>query len=95
MNFITSDNVEIFYEDNGEGKPLVFIHGWSMDSTVFYYQKKNLNKFRVITVDLRGHGKSAISDKDDYSFNRMGTDILELLQYLMLLFQHYYFLFLN
>jgi non-heme chloroperoxidase len=84
MNFITSDNVEIFYEDNGEGKPLVFIHGWSMDSTVFYYQKKNLNKFRVITVDLRGHGKSAISDKDDYSFNRMGTDILELLQYLKL-----------
>ncbi len=27
--FLANDNVKIFYEVKGEGKPMIFIHGWT------------------------------------------------------------------
>jgi pimeloyl-[acyl-carrier protein] methyl ester esterase len=49
----------LWYEDRGEGIPIVFIHGWCMSSAVWRLQREGLSdSFRVITIDLQGHGKS-------------------------------------
>ncbi|KHE72814.1 alpha/beta fold hydrolase [Halobacillus sp. BBL2006] len=57
------DEIEMFYEDEGKGKTLVFIHGVWMSSRFFKKQVPDLKeKYRVITVDLRGHGASSKSN---------------------------------
>jgi pimeloyl-ACP methyl ester carboxylesterase len=61
MPFIaTDDGVKIYYEDRGQGKTIVFVHGWTgTGRTNFGFQASYLrSKFRVITYDLRGHGAS-------------------------------------
>jgi pimeloyl-ACP methyl ester esterase len=50
----------LWYEECGSGTPIVFIHGWCMSSAVWRLQREGLpDTFRVITVDLPGHGKSS------------------------------------
>ena len=52
--------VKIFYESAGEGKPLVFIPGWTMTSGIWKEQVSNFSKtYRVITIDPRSHGNSS------------------------------------
>lgn len=54
------------YEDRGEGRPLVLIHGWCFSSAVWKYQLDCLSRsFRVIAPDLPGHG---VSDADPEGF---------------------------
>jgi non-heme chloroperoxidase len=53
--------VEIFYEDWGEGHPIVLIHGWPLSHEMWEYQISDLVDagFRVIAYDRRGFGKSS------------------------------------
>ena len=57
----TTDGVEIFYKDWGEGQPIVFSHGWPLSSDdwdaqmLFFLQ----HGYRVIAHDRRGHGRSS------------------------------------
>lgn len=58
--FQTDDHVELYFEEQGEGKPVVLIHGWSASSKHFKKQIYELAKHhRVISYDLRGHGDSS------------------------------------
>ena len=42
-----------------DAPPIVFTHGWGLDSTIWYYAKRDLaRRFRVIVWDLPGLGKS-------------------------------------
>lgn len=80
----TSDGVKLFYEVKGAGEPIVLIHGWSQDSTVYEPQVNELSKnYTVITLDLRGHGKS---DRAEHglTLKRFGTDLEELMSELNL-----------
>jgi len=53
----------LWYEERGSGTPIVFIHGWCMSSAVWRLQLEGLSDaFRVITVDLPGHGRSLPPD---------------------------------
>ncbi|MEA4973309.1 MAG: alpha/beta hydrolase [Candidatus Metalachnospira sp.] len=82
--FKTKDGVNLYYEVMGEGKPLVMIHGWDQSSEAFQYNVPVLSqKYKVITVDLRGHGKS---DKPSYGYRiaRLSKDVYELIEYLNL-----------
>ena len=59
--FKTTDGHNLHYRITGKGKPIIFVHGWTMNSLVWKYQSDELAKdFQVIAVDLRGHGKSEI-----------------------------------
>jgi non-heme chloroperoxidase len=56
----TTDGVEIFYKDWGEGQPIVFSHGWPLssddwDNQMLFFLDKG---YRVIAHDRRGHGRS-------------------------------------
>jgi pimeloyl-[acyl-carrier protein] methyl ester esterase len=49
----------IWYQDQGSGTPIVLVHGWCMSSDVWFQQLELLSEsFRVISVDLPGHGRS-------------------------------------
>lgn len=82
--FKTSDGVNLYYDVAGEGKPILFIHGWSADHTSFDPQVKNLSsKFKVVTYDLRGHGASDRPEKG-LTMNRFAIDLEELMEHLNL-----------
>jgi pimeloyl-ACP methyl ester carboxylesterase len=57
-HFTASDGARIAYSDEGEGRPLVLLHGLMADSEFFAGQRPLARSFRVIAVDLRGHGRS-------------------------------------
>lgn len=49
----------IYWEEHGKGEPLVLLHGNGEDMSVFSEQTPVFaEKYRVITVDSRGHGRS-------------------------------------
>lgn len=81
MSYInTSDNTKLYYEIKGEGKPILFIHGFSEDHNSFRIQQRALSKkYKIITYDLRGHG---ISDRVNYGLNieRFALDLKELIE---------------
>ncbi|WP_410513176.1 alpha/beta hydrolase [Paenibacillus sp. BR2-3] len=69
-------NVKLFIEDIGSGVPVVFIHGWPLNHSIFEYQVTQLPKygFRCISIDLRGFGKSD-QPWTGYDYDRMADDI--------------------
>jgi 3-oxoadipate enol-lactonase len=53
------NGVEIAYTDQGKGTPILLIHGYPLSKAMWDPQAKSLSQnFRVITLDLRGHGES-------------------------------------
>lgn len=81
MPFITaSDGTRLHYRDEGQGRPLVMIHGWTFSGRFFHRNVPVLSEHaRVITLDLRGHGDS---DKPDHSYRiaRLAADLRDVLQ---------------
>ena len=69
----TSDGVDIFYKDWGQGQPVVLSHGWPLNSDSWESQQLHLasNGFRAIAHDRRGHGRSSQvwdgNDMDHYA----------------------------
>jgi len=75
----TNDGTTLHYEDEGHGRPLVLIHGWTFSGRFFHRNIGPLSQHaRVITLDLRGHGQS---DKPDhgYRISRLAADLRDLL----------------
>jgi pimeloyl-ACP methyl ester carboxylesterase len=56
--FIASDGARIAYEDEGSGRPLVMLHGLMAHCGFFEKQRVLAGEFRLIRIDLRGHGSS-------------------------------------
>ena len=54
-----SNNRIAHYFEQGEGEPLVLIHGVGMQAEAWYPQIEFFSKhYRVISVDMPGHGQS-------------------------------------
>ena len=54
------DQLELAYEENGTGRPIVFIHGVWMSARFFHKQVPALGQnHHAIALDLRGHGGSS------------------------------------
>jgi 3-oxoadipate enol-lactonase len=53
------NNITIGYSDQGTGLPIVFLHAFPLNRTMWATQERLLSlQFRIITIDLRGHGES-------------------------------------
>jgi pimeloyl-ACP methyl ester carboxylesterase len=75
--FTTSaDGLPIAFEMTGDGPPaLVFIHGWSCDRSYWVGQRSPFSsQFRVVTVDLGGHGDSGFA-RTDWTVESFGQDV--------------------
>ena len=70
------DGVPVSYEQSGQGEvTLVFIHGWSCDSRYWRNQVPFFAaNYRVITVDLAGHGHSGLA-RTRYTMKSFGHDV--------------------
>jgi pimeloyl-ACP methyl ester carboxylesterase len=81
-SFRTTDSLKIYYEDAGEGYPLVLLHPWPTDHAMWMLQLAVFSEFyRIVTPDSRGLGKS---DKPEsgYTLERLSNDVAELLDHL-------------
>ena len=71
----TSDGARLSYLEGGAGRPLVMIPGWAQTAAEFKYQLAELSKsFRVIAIDMRGHGESEKIDHG-YRISRLAKDL--------------------
>jgi pimeloyl-ACP methyl ester carboxylesterase len=61
----SSDGIPIAYEVHGTGPiAVVLVHGWSCDRSYWQAQLKPLStRFKVVNVDLAGHGESGLGRK--------------------------------
>ncbi|MDP3768367.1 MAG: alpha/beta fold hydrolase [Dehalococcoidia bacterium] len=73
--------MRVAYEAHGAGEPLVLVHGWCGSRSVWKLQVRAFaERYRVIAVDLRGHGDSDKPPKDeDYSIALCASDLADLL----------------
>ncbi len=61
MPYLENNGARLYYEDQGKGKPFIFLHGASWDLREWDHQVQHyLPNYRVITMDARGHGKSSL-----------------------------------
>jgi pimeloyl-ACP methyl ester carboxylesterase len=78
--------VEIAYFDQGEGEPIVLIHGFASNKEVNWVYPAwttALKDRRVIALDNRGHGESSkLYDPADYHLRLMTEDVRALLDHL-------------
>ncbi|HJV16771.1 MAG TPA: alpha/beta hydrolase [Bacillales bacterium] len=82
MPMLNVDGVSIYYRVIGEGVPIIFIHPPLITSTIFTYQVAELSKhFKMITFDIRGHGKSHYSNQA-VTYPLIADDIHQLLDHL-------------
>jgi non-heme chloroperoxidase len=82
MSTITvKDGTTLFYKDWGEGQPVVFSHGWPVNSDVWDRQMLFLGHhgYRVIAHDRRGHGRSS-QPWSGYSNDAFADDLAELVE---------------
>ena len=77
--------VNLFYEDLGRGKPVVFIHGWPLNHAMWEYQLSELplHNFSCIAYDRRGFGKSDYP-WENYDYDTLADDLKALLDHLHL-----------
>ena len=74
----------LFYENTGNGKPLVFLHGFLESHLIWNNLRKNLEKeAQIITIDLPGHGNSENSQKVN-TMEEMAEKVIEVLDELNL-----------
>ncbi|NAS12028.1 alpha/beta fold hydrolase [Poritiphilus flavus] len=82
--YLEINGVRLYCEIYGEGEPLMMLHGWTQSSLFWKdYVKSFADKFKVILVDLRGHGRSSPLT-DDFSLELVKKDIIGLMDTLNL-----------
>jgi pimeloyl-ACP methyl ester carboxylesterase len=79
MPYVNRGNARLFYDDLGEGEPILTTHGvcengsyWSLPGV----SEKLAARYRVIDTDMRGHGRTIVSGDDKgYDVDTMAEDI--------------------
>jgi len=80
--YVTADNTKLYYETEGEGQPVVFVHGWSSAHEAFTETIKSMRgKYRCISYSHRGHGASGLAE-GGYTIAQLARDLNELIDYL-------------
>jgi pimeloyl-ACP methyl ester carboxylesterase len=79
MPTVQIEDGTLWYEETGTGPPLICLHGgWqdhrSWQSQVEYFA----DDYRVVTVDLRGHGRTGPTESRRYSIDLFADDLEEL-----------------
>lgn len=92
-----SNGVKIAYTDEGEGEPIILIHGFTGSRAHWLEQprfpgapqrppvgKELAKEYRVIAIDCRGHGKSGKPHDPDKYGKEMADDVVRLMDHLKL-----------
>ena len=77
---VPAGDVELAVDVRGEGLPVLFVHGFPFDRTVWRHQLATLSRVRRIAPDFRGVGDSgAPPGADGYSLLRYADDLVAVL----------------
>lgn len=69
------------YDDVGPGPLVVLLHGFPLDHTMWGEQKSTVGAlYRLITPDLRGHGRSFAPAEAVYHVDAMADDVVETIE---------------
>jgi pimeloyl-ACP methyl ester carboxylesterase len=81
MPFADSQGIRIFYDDTGEGEPILLcLPGWCNTHAIFAPLAERLSAdHRVLAMDWRGHGNSQASERD-FGFAEMAGDAVAVMQ---------------
>ena len=84
-NSYVHDGVRIHFRNRGAGNPIVFIHGFGASLDTWRYLEEGLeNNYRIISLDLKGHGYSERPLDDRYSLQDHAAVVLGLMDHLKL-----------
>src|SRR5690606_7186397 len=73
--FVEANGIKLYYEEYGQGEPLLLLHGNSQSIAAFTFQIPDFEKhYRVIAVDTRGQGKSS-EDGRRYTYELFAEDM--------------------
>jgi pimeloyl-ACP methyl ester carboxylesterase len=76
------NDIEMYYAIYGEGEPLLLLHGGLGNANYFANQIPAFaEKYKVIAVDSRGHGRSTVTETP-IGYALMASDVLALMDYL-------------
>jgi len=80
MKKVTVHGVTLATEDRGAGSPLVLVHGFPLDHTMWEAQIESLSgRWRVIAPDLRGFGQSGVTE-GTVTMAQLADDVAALLE---------------
>ncbi len=84
MPYLTRDGVQIYYEDDGAGMPILLSHGFGASTGMWQGQVAAFaDRYRLIRWDMRGHGESDCpDDRAQYSQAHTVEDMRALLDHL-------------
>src|SRR3954447_2747838 len=79
----TADNVQLYYEEAGEGTPILFIHEFAADYASWEPQMRYFSRsHRCISYSARGYIPSHIPPADAYSYIHFRDDVIAMLDHL-------------
>jgi len=74
------NDIEMYYEEYGVGKPLVLLHGFGGCAQNWHpFTAKLSERYRLILVDLRGHGHST-NPENKFTHREAASDVFLLLE---------------
>ncbi len=80
---LSADGIPIHFKRQGQGDyTLVFVHGWCTDMSCWDAQVPSFRVYyRVVTLDLAGHGRSG-RDRTDWTMPAFGQDVVSVVRHL-------------
>jgi 3-oxoadipate enol-lactonase len=79
MSIALVRGIEMAYEDVGSGPPIILLHGYPFNRSMWREQAEMLREhYRVITTDLRGHGETSAT-QEPATIAEMVQDVAALL----------------
>lgn len=76
MPVVDVDGAALHYEVTGSGEPIVFVHGGWVSSRMWAPQVERFaTDNRVVTVDVRGHGRTGPTERRRYSVDLFVHDL--------------------
>jgi pimeloyl-ACP methyl ester carboxylesterase len=75
MPVVQCNGADLYYEDHGEGDPIVFLHGATAGLRYFEPQlTATSGDYRTVAVDFRGHGRSEKTELG-HTIRHYGDDV--------------------
>lgn len=85
MPTVEANGVDVYFEQYGEGPPIVFLHGGGSDHRIWAERSRALaDEYTVVVPDLRGHGYTGGTDLSTYTVDTYVEDVRALIDALEL-----------